>query len=217
MTDLKLYGNNRFPYCQMVKVVAYEKEVDIVVEIVDMSKGAHKEETFLQKQPFGQVPYLDDNGFILFQARAIGRYIALKYANQGTNLLPNAADIKAVALFEQAINTEQAEFDPHAGGIVTQKTFMPRMGKKTDEEQLKRHVEVLNAKLDAFEKILSKQEYLSGNEIGLADLFTLPYGTMLEEAFPGFLQDPARPKVTAWWTKFSNRPSWKRVMIEAEA
>jgi len=215
--SLKLYGSDGSTCTQRVKVVAYEKDVDIMVESVDMAAKEHKQESFLQKQPFGQVPYLDDDGFIVFQSRAIGRYIAMKYADQGTKLLPDTSDIKAVALFEQAINIEQADFDPNASGIAAQKIFIPRKGGKTNEEQLKAHYEGLKAKLDGFERILSKQKYLAGNEIGLADLFTLPYGTKVEGCYPGFFEDQSRPKVAAWWRAISNRPSWKRVVLEASA
>ena len=48
-----------------------------------------------------------------------------------------------------------------------------------DEEQVKKHVATLGAKLDIYEKILSKQKYLAGDEVTLADLFHLPLGAKL--------------------------------------
>ncbi|KAG8888753.1 hypothetical protein FRB98_006881 [Tulasnella sp. 332] len=213
---LKLYGTDRSTCCQRVKVVAYEKELDLSLEAVDMMGKEHKQDAYLAKQPFGQIPYLDDNGFTLFQSRAICRYIAMKYPNQGTKLLPDASDIKAVSIFEQAINIEQADFDPNASGLTMQKLFLPMRGGKTDEEQLKKHVDGLRMKLDGFERILSKQKYLSGDEISLADLFALPYGTKVEICYPDFFHDSSRPNVRRWWDAISNRQSWKRVLVEAE-
>ena len=52
----------------------------------------------------------------------------------------------------------------------------------------------LNARLDAYEKILSKQKYLAGDELTLADLFHLPCGAKLYVAGQGDFIDK-RPNV----------------------
>jgi glutathione S-transferase len=55
---LKLYG---FPYSTCTKRVATAlKETNTPFELVevDLTKGAHKAEDFVAKQPFGQVPYI---------------------------------------------------------------------------------------------------------------------------------------------------------------
>lgn len=51
----------------------------------------------------------EPDGFLLYESRAIGRYIAQKYASQGTPLLPT--ELKAKAIFEQAASSELANFD----------------------------------------------------------------------------------------------------------
>jgi glutathione S-transferase len=56
----------------------------------------------------------DDNGFILYESRAICRYIAAKYPE--SNLIPT--DPKKNALFEQAASSEYANFETIAGGII---------------------------------------------------------------------------------------------------
>ncbi|KAG6839674.1 hypothetical protein H0H93_005151, partial [Arthromyces matolae] len=43
-------------------------------------------------------------------------------------------------------------------------------------------IKKLDAKLDVYDKILGKQKYLAGDELTLADLFHVPYGTMLAVA-----------------------------------
>jgi hypothetical protein len=61
----------------------------------------------------------DDDGFGLYETRAICRYIATKYANQGTKLIPDAnADPKTIALFEQALSAECCQFAPCSGIVM---------------------------------------------------------------------------------------------------
>ena len=53
----------------------------------------------------------DDDGFILYESRAICYYIASKYSNQGTPLLPTG--IEANALYQQAVFVESSHFHQH--------------------------------------------------------------------------------------------------------
>lgn len=55
----------------------------------------------------------DDDGFILYESRAICRYIAAKYSERG--LIPT--EPKANAIFEQAASVELTNFDPSASLI----------------------------------------------------------------------------------------------------
>ena len=61
----------------------------------------------------------DDDGFILYESRAICHYIALKYADQGTPLLP--VGLKANAFYQQAVFAEVSHFDEHANKALREK------------------------------------------------------------------------------------------------
>jgi glutathione S-transferase len=115
---LKLYGGERSQPTLRVALVLKEKNVPFDFIAVDVRNAQHKTAEYLQRQPFGQIPYIDDHGFILYESRAICKYIALKYSNQGTSLVPEMSNLEAVALFEQAISIEQNNFDPLARGMI---------------------------------------------------------------------------------------------------
>jgi len=214
---LKLVGNPLSTCTRRVAVVLKEKKVPFEIVTIDLAKGEHKGPEFLAKQPFGQVPYLDDDGFILFESRAIGRYIATKYHNQGTPLIPDPSDLKATALLEQAACIEQANFDPFASGIAYERVFKPMRGGKADEEHVKSLFATLNAKLDAYDVILGKQKYLAGDNVTVVDLFHLPYGAMLGMVGFDVLEDSKRPNVVRWWKDITSRESWQTVKDRADA
>ena len=119
------------------------KEKNLSYEIVPiiLAEKANTTPEYLEKQPFGQVPVLDDNGYLIYgegchwhdflklditsiiiviflESRAIGRYIALKYASQGTQgLIPDGSDVEAVGRFEEASSVEYSQFNPSAEGL----------------------------------------------------------------------------------------------------
>jgi glutathione S-transferase len=71
---LKLYGSAMST--SRVLVTILEKELPYELILVDISKGEHKSEEYKKLQPFGKVPVLDDDGFLMFESRAICRYLA---------------------------------------------------------------------------------------------------------------------------------------------
>lgn len=71
---LKLYGSAMST--SRVLMTILEKELPYEFILVDISKGEHKSEDFKQKQPFGKVPALEDDGFWIFESRAICKYLA---------------------------------------------------------------------------------------------------------------------------------------------
>jgi glutathione S-transferase len=130
----------------------------------------------------------DDDGFIVYESRAIARYIAAK---AGSPLLPTS-DAHKAALFEQAASVEAFNFDPFAYGITVQRVFAPFFGRTPDEARVTELAATLEGKMAGYEAILSKHRYLAGDELTLADLFHLPYGSFLAPQKFGFLEDEAK-------------------------
>jgi len=210
---LTLYGFPQSMATQRVQIVLKEKDVPYSFVIFDLRKGQHKTPEYLEKQPFGVVPYIDDDGFILCESRAICRYIATKYESQGPELIPT--DLQGAALFEQAASAEVSYFSPDARVILWEKVFKPALGLVTDEKTFAEHVKTLNDKLDVFDLILSKQKYLAGDECSLVDIFCIPDGSL----FPlcGVHSLEQKPNVARWWKDVSSRPSWLAVQEAAKS
>ncbi|KAI0249087.1 glutathione S-transferase [Lactifluus subvellereus] len=205
--SFKLHGFPRSTCTRRVAHIARERNIPYEVIPVDPSKGEHKQPAHLQHQPFGQVPYIvQEDGFELYESRAIARYLAT--IGSGPELIPT--EPRARAKFEQAASIEYAHFDSLASGIAVEKLFKPMRGLATNEERVKELVPSLESKLDAYEVILSKQKYLAGDEVTLADLFHLPYGSVVIESLK-LINLETRPNVQRWWNDISSRPAWQAV------
>ncbi|EIW77394.1 glutathione S-transferase [Coniophora puteana RWD-64-598 SS2] len=158
---LKLYGVSIATCTRTVAAVAKELNVPYELVEIDFANAEHKSPAFTAIQPFGQVPYIDEDGFKLFESRAIARYLAKKYASQGTKLIPT--DPKEEAIFEQGVSIEQSHFYPVTLAIAAEKTFKPMRGLSPDEVVVEEQLKALEVKLDAYDIILGRQKYIGGN------------------------------------------------------
>ncbi|PYH77394.1 glutathione S-transferase [Aspergillus uvarum CBS 121591] len=236
---LKLHGLAMSTCTKRVQVVLNEKGVDHEFVPIDFAKGEHKSEAYLANlQPFGKVPALEDTetGVKIFESRAIGQYIASKYRGQGNEVSPPESDLKVFALYQQvrsspltfspptqsqpysnphihsqALSVEQSYFDPAVSGIAFEKVFKSFKGLgQADEGRVQALVAQLDAALQGYERILSKQKYLAGDSVTLADLYHLPYGAFVEPfGFAELL--PKYPHTQKWWEELKARESWKKI------
>ena len=183
---------------------ALENGASFEICTVDLRKGEHKQPAHLARNPFGQVPALDDAGFILYESRAIARYID---DTRGNKLVPPANDPQARARMELWISLEQGTVTPEISGIVGQRIFAPMFGGKTDEAKAAAHAEKARQSLDVMDAHLALHPYLAGSQFTLADIFFMPYFAMCLHT-PEATLITGRPNIAAWWKRVSERPTW---------
>ncbi|XP_071699243.1 glutathione S-transferase F11-like [Rutidosis leptorrhynchoides] len=208
---VKVYGPIRGACPQRVLACLVEFEVDFELIHVDLESNEHKQPDFLQKQPFGQVPIVEDGDFRLFESRAIIRYYATKYANRNPKIYGTTLEDKA--LIDQWLEVEAHHFNDMVYTIVLQKLVIPKMGGKTDFALVENCEKKLEQVFEVYEKQLSNNKYLAGDEFTLADLSHLPgIRYLMNEAGLGHMVKNKK-KVSLWWNDISNRPAWKKVML----
>ena len=98
---VKLYGAAHSTCTRRVMTVLEEKDVPYHLIPINLSKGDQAMPEFRAKQPFGKVPVLEDDGFLIYESRAICKYIAKRWGGQGTKLIPDGNDVRAYGMFEQ--------------------------------------------------------------------------------------------------------------------
>jgi glutathione S-transferase len=104
---VQIYGMGGSTCTQRVLMTAIENGAEFEIKTVDLRKGEHKQPAHLARQPFGQIPAVEDDGFVVYESRAIARYIN---DTRGNKLVPS--DPKKRALMEQWISLEQGTITP---------------------------------------------------------------------------------------------------------
>ena len=202
---MKLYGHPMSTCTRKVLTVLAEKEHKHEFVLVDFAKGEHKQPPHLARQPFGVVPALDDDGFPLFESRAMARY--LDETLPGTKLTPSTA--KDRALMEQWISVETSNFTPAAMKVIYQALFNPMMfNKPADEAILKEGREATTKVVAILDQHLEGKDYFVGSQFTLADICYMPYVDYLFAGRQGDLITDHR-NMASWWGRVSERKSWR--------
>ena len=68
-----VYGPADCSYVWSARLAHAEKGV--THELVDVPFGAHREQTYLSRQPFAKLPAFEHDGFTLYETQAIVRYV----------------------------------------------------------------------------------------------------------------------------------------------
>lgn len=93
MTKLVLYHSPYSPFSRSVLLCCRYLDIDIEVKILDLMKDEQSTPEFLQINPQHCVPTIDDNGFYLWESRAILSYLMELRAPQ---LIPTSPKEKAI-------------------------------------------------------------------------------------------------------------------------
>ena len=89
---IKLYGHPMSTCTRKVLTTMIETGTPYEFQMVDIMQGEQKRPENLERQPFGQIPTIDDGGFELYESRAICRYLNEK---AGGKLVPSELRQKA--------------------------------------------------------------------------------------------------------------------------
>ncbi|CAN8269735.1 unnamed protein product [Cochlearia groenlandica] len=207
---VKLYGQINAGNPQRVLLCFLEKGIDFEVIHIDLDTFQQKTPEFLLRQPFGQVPAIEDGDLKLFESRAIARYYATKYADQGTNLLGQTLEQRAV--IEQWMEVEANYFNVVVLPLVINIVFKPKFGEPYDAVLVEELKVKFGEILDVYENRLAANRYLASDVFSLADLTHMPgmRYIMNETGLSGMVT--SRENVNRWWNEITVRPAWKKLM-----
>jgi len=195
---MKIYGHPVSTCTRKVMMTAHETNTPFELVVVDFAKGEHKQPAHLARQPFGQIPTIDDDGFKMYESRAISRYLDAK---TGGALTPK--DPQARALMEQWISVETSNFAPHAMKFIYHSVFK----REQSSEVLAAAGAALDTAFAVLERALADQSFLTGGIFSLAEIGFMPYLEYLTHT-PADAKLAAHPRGAAWWAAARKRPAW---------
>ncbi|KAL3699165.1 hypothetical protein R1sor_017187 [Riccia sorocarpa] len=204
---IKIYGYIRSPYVMAVGLTVYEKDQDFELLMMDMKSPEYRSNF----NPFGMVPSYQDEDTTLFESKAIMRYVATKFADQGTPLLGST-------IVEQALCNQWLEVHSHNLVSPLVETAMALIQNPPQPDVLKPALEKLNSVLDIYDARLSASKYLAGDSYTLADVTHTPFFHILNAITVDETQKciTSRPHLHAWIQDISSRPAWKKLIANPE-
>lgn len=198
---MKIYGHPLSTCTRKVLTTLEENGTPYELVVVDFAKGEHKQPAHVARQPWGKVPSLDDDGFTMYESRAMARYVNDK---AGGKLVP--ADVRARAMMDQWISIEFSYFSSQTMKFVYQHIFQfPQ-----EESVLANAQKELEHTLPILDAHLAKHTYFAGNDFSLADIAYMPY---VEYGMNTPVKDvlSKHAHFMAWWNRVSERPTWRKV------
>lgn len=195
MSNITLYRHPLSGHAHRAELLLSLLGIDAQLVDVDLMAGAHKEEAFLAKNRFGQVPVLEDDGETIADSNAILVYLAMKYDNAH---LWYPSDPVAAADVQRFLSVAAG---PVASGPASAR-LVNVFGAGLDHERAK---EVSHAVLDVLNKHLEKRDWLVGETPTVADVANYAY---IAHAPEGDVSLEAYPNVRAWLNNIAALPGF---------
>lgn len=162
---------------------------------VDLPNGAQKSPDFLAKNPFGQVPVIEDGDITIADSNAILVYLATRYDASGRWLPRDPAQAARVQQW-LSIAAGQLAFGPALARII--RVF----GRKIDPTMPLALAAQLYGVMDAH---LAQQPYLVGDQATIADVAMYSYTAHAPEG--GVSLEPY-PNIRAWLGRIEALPGF---------
>ena len=200
---IKLHYHPLSTYSRRVAMALREKQIAYEPIVVDMVARKHRQQPYLSLNPYGRVPTLEEDGFVLYESTAILNY--LEATRPQPPLVP--ADLRQRALVDMHMKLCDLQFTRHAGTIIFPKRFLPK------ERWNSAAMAEAKAEIDKHLAIVAQQ--LAGKSFLVAQQFTLAeicYAPFLE--FLPLMEITPPAAVAAWSEKVLSRPSARETRPE---
>lgn len=184
---VKLYYTPASTPCRAVLMLSKAIDIDLELVNTDIFGGGNQTDEYLSMNPTHTVPTLDDDGFVLWESRAILIYLAMKF---GDSILYPIDPVK------QAMVNRMLFFDMGTLYQRFSEFYYPQIIKREDPDEEK--LESCKEALRWFDLMLEGKVYCAGKNLTVADYSLLATYSTYEAM--GF-DTSEYPNVLRWYTK----------------
>lgn len=193
---IRLHCTLTSTFSRRVRIAMHEKGIEHEIALVDMGAGEHKSPRYLALNPYGRVPTIEHDGFVLYESSAILGY--LEALRPEPRLFPAAAEPRARV--DMHMKLCDVELTRHAGAILFPKRFLPK--DKWDVKAFEQARTPIQKHLTILAEGLQGREFLVGDGFTAADLIYMPHLHFLP-----LMEVDIPPPVQAWAGRLLRRPS----------
>jgi glutathione S-transferase len=203
---VKLYGSTGSPNVRGAMLGLAEKGVDY--EMIDVAPP-FKAPEHMARNPFGRVPVLEHDGFMLYETQAILRY--LDAAFPGPALQPT--DAREAAGMDQVLGIVDGYlFQTWSGTIGFERLIATSFfGRPCDMQRIKVAMPLASCCAEALEALIAAP-YLTGATFSLADIRLMPHFDWLRATPEGDEILAGKARLAEWFERVAERPSAKTVL-----
>ncbi|MDP3333763.1 MAG: glutathione S-transferase [Methylococcaceae bacterium] len=187
--DMPLSGN-----CHKVRLLLSLLALPYQTQAVDLRGGEQRGPDCLQRNPFGQVPVLDDNGQIIRDSQAILVYLAKRYG--GEQWWPD--DAYPLAQIAAWLSTAANEIFHGPAKLRVHHKF----GSNIDTVTARQTAEKV---LGIIDRHLQSRDWLAGDKVSIADIAVYPYLALAPE---GDIDIGTYTNIVAWFQRIRTFPGY---------
>lgn len=193
---LKLHFHPLSTFARRVRIALIEKGIAAEEVEVDMVSGAHRKPDYLRLNPYGRVPTLEDDGFVLYESTAILDYLEAIHPKPA--LVP--ADPKGRALVDMHVKLCDLQLTRQTGAIIFPKRFLPK--ERWDAAVMAQARKEIEKHLAILEPQIAGKPFLVGDRYTLVEVCYTPFVEFLP-----LMEVTPPPAVATWVSRMLERPS----------
>jgi len=196
-------------------VLATLEEKGAAYRLSPVAPGTAKSEPHLSRHPFGRVPALEHDGYVIYETQAILRY--LDRVLPQPSLTP--ASPKASGVMDQLMNICDWYLMQGVNNVIGfQRIIGPRLlGLAPNEAAIADAMPKAYVVFNELSRLLGNKQYLADEQITLADLLIAPHLDFLAQTPEWMPLTSATANLVSWLQRMNARPSLRSTTWEQVA